>query len=296
MSAARRPWSIVSPLVAATLLGTLVGCGTDSGSGPGSVVPTVVTGAYPFAFVAEQVGGEAVDVVNLTPPGVEPHDIEISPQQTVEVADADVIVTMPGFQPAFDDVVTQSGGDAAVVDVSNVVTIAGADPHVWLDPTNLIPIAEAVADQLAAVNPAAADTYDANAADFIQRVTELDRDFADTLATCRQDAFVTNHAAFGYLADRYGLTQIAISGLDPEAEATPSQLAQVADAVGAAGVTTVFTETLVSPATAETLAEELGLTVDTLDPVEGITDPMTSDYFSVMRQNLAALAAANECS
>jgi len=295
MPARRHRWSIVTAVTAAMLLPTVAGCSGDPTAGTAAAVPTVVTGAYPFAFVAEQVGGDGVDVVNLTPPGVEPHDIEISPQQTAQVSDADVIVTLPGFQPAFDEVVAQSGGDAAVVDLTDAVPLTGTDPHVWLDPTNLIPIAHAVADALSAANPAAADTYDANAASFAEQITELDKAFSKTLATCRRDTFVTNHAAFGYLADRYGLTQLAISGLDPAAEPSPAQLADVADAARAAGVTTVFTEPLVSPATAETLASELGLTVETLDPVEGVADP-TSDYFSVMRQNLDALATANECS
>ena len=300
-------------LVAAVLaLGlTVSGC-SRSTSGTGGAL-SVVTGAYPFAFVAEQVGGDLVNVVNLTPPGAEPHDLELSPRQTAQVVDAGLIVILPGFQPAFDDAVAQNADASRVLDVSDVVTLrpvpsggstseaattaAGtpADPHVWLDPTNLIALADAVAQRLAIDDPAHADIYRANAAALDRRLHALDGAFRSGLQDCRITTIVTNHAAFGYLAARYGLTQVSISGLDPEIEPSPQQLADVVQAARAAGVTTVFAETLVNPAAADALGRELGVQVETLNPVEGVSDPSTQDYFSIMRENLQTLVAANQC-
>ena len=288
----------------------LSGCGRAS---TGAAALTVVTGAYPFAFVAQQVGGESVDVVNLTPPGGEPHDLELSPRQVAQIVDADLTVILPGFQPAFDDAVAQNGDPAKVLDVADVVTLrpvqsgvstaeaattpdgAPADPHLWLDPTNLIALSDAIARRLADTDPENAATYHANAVDLDRRLRALDTEFRTGLSNCRIDTIVTNHAAFGYLAARYGLTQVSISGLDPEIEPSPQQLADVVQAARAAGVTTVFAETLVNPAAADALGRELGVKVATLNPVEGVADPTSEDYFSLMRQNLQTLMTANQC-
>jgi zinc transport system substrate-binding protein len=305
------PWPRRRLPLAAGLVLALAGCSTPAGGRDGRI--SVVAGAYPFAFVAQQVGGERVDVVNLTPPGAEPHDLELSPRQTAQVVDAQLILLLPGFQPAFDDAVTQNADPAHVLDIATVVPLqpvptdassgeaatttqgAPADPHVWLNPLNLALLARAVADRLALVDPPHAPQYRANADELVHQLHQLDQEFRTRLANCAITTIVTNHAAFGYLASRYGLTQVSISGLDPEIEPSPQQLADVVQAARAAGVTTVFAETLANPAAADALGRELGVTVETLNPVEGVSDPTTQDYFSIMRSNLDTLATANQC-
>jgi zinc transport system substrate-binding protein len=170
------------------------------------------------------------------------------------------------------------------------------DPHLWLDPTRLVPVASAVADQLAGVDPDGAAEYAANAGDLIAELRRLDADFRSGLADCERDVFVTSHAAFGYLALRYGLEMVPIAGITPDSEPSPARLAELRDLVDREGVTTVFAETLADPAIAETLATEAGVEVAVLDPVEGLGDDNEdADYFSLMRANLSALRKANGC-
>lgn len=286
------------------------GCGGSAGSSPGE--PTVQAAFYPFAYVAAEVAGTHASVDNLTAAGAEPHSLELSPQQVAEIAEADLVVYQHGFQPAVDDAVEQTA-EGAVVDVAEVAGLEDTgvghdhgdetevhddelDPHLWLDPTKLVPVAEAVAEQLAEANPAHADAYRANAEALVERLTALDQEFARTLAGCERHAFVTSHAAFGYLAHAYDLEMISIAGVSPDAEPSPARLAELRDTVVEHGVTTVFTETLTDPAVARTLADEAGVEVDVLDPVEGLTERTADeDYFSLMRANLRALAEANGC-
>jgi zinc transport system substrate-binding protein len=163
-------------------------------------------------------------------------------------------------------------------------------------------VGHAVADQLAEADPEHAEQYAANARDLEERLTALDAEFAEGLATCEGATLVTSHAAFGYLAERYGLVQVGIVELDPEAEPSPARLREVGDVVREHGVTTVFSETLVSPKVAETLAADLGVGTATLDPLEGLADDAPTDgsgradYETVMRANLAALQEGLSCS
>ncbi|MCD0446110.1 zinc ABC transporter substrate-binding protein [Glycomyces sp. A-F 0318] len=173
--------------------------------------------------------------------------------------------------------------------------LEGTDPHIWLDPTRYAQIGTAVADGLAGVDDANADDYTAAAEDFAADLAALDAEFTDALAARSSDAVVTSHAAFGYLADRYGLHQVAISGLSPDQEPDTQRMAEVAEYIETNGVTTIFFETLVSPDIAETLAAETGADTAVLNPLEGLTDEeldADADYFTVMRENLAALQTA----
>ncbi|HET7326541.1 MAG TPA: metal ABC transporter substrate-binding protein [Nocardioidaceae bacterium] len=290
--------SAVVCVTAAAVL--LAACGNSDVSGSGGGGPRVVAAFYPFAYVAEQVAGEHADVDNLTAVGAEPHDLELSPQQVADIADADLVVYEEGFQPAVDDAVQQTA-DGRVVDVAEVAGLEVADageldPHLWLDPAKLVPVAEAVAEQLADADTDHTKAYRANAADLVERLRALDREFASTLADCERRVFVTSHAAFGYLAHAYDLEMVSIAGTSPSAGPSPARLARLRDLVEEAGVTTVFTETLTDPAIAQTLADEAGIEVGVLDPIEGLTEQTADeDYFSLMRSNLRALAEANGC-
>lgn len=274
----------------------------------------VVASFYPLQLVVQEVGGDLVDVEPLTPPGAEPHDVELSPAQVSDIDGADLVVYASGFQPSVDDAVTEVG-PARMVDAAEQADLAaddhdhedetveehaehdhdGTDPHFWLDPSRMPAVVDQVADALTEADPAGADTFRANADALKARFTELDEQYAAALTSCERRTFVVQHEAFGYLADRYGLEQVGISGVDPETEPSPARLRQVGDVVRDEGVTTIFFERLASPKVAKTLADDLGVQTAVLDPIEGVTDD-ASDYFSIAQENLDALRVALSCS
>ena len=302
----------VGLLAALPLVTLLAACG-DGGQADGT---RVVASFYPFAYVAEQVGGAHVDVENLTSPGGEPHDIELKPRQVADVQTADLVVYQRGFQTAVDEAVEQSGRpDDDVLDVAEVVEPhdeaghkeegheeeghdhEGADPHTWLDPRTMVAVTSEVEQRLSDADPEHADAFDANADRLVGELEQLDADFEAGLETCRSRTIVTSHAAFHYLAERYDLTQVAIAGIDPSNEPSPAQLADISKLVDREKITTIFTEELVSPAIADTLARETGATTATLDPVEGLSaDTADETYLTLMRRNLDAIRKANSCS
>ena len=297
-------------LVLILALASLTACGGDSGSSDDEKTD-VVAAFYPLAWAAEQVGGNEVAVRNLTPPGTEPHDIELSPRDVERIRAADVVLYLgAGFQPAVEDAI--EGADGTVVDVlEGQRLVAGEaheeeghaaeeeeeghaeeselDPHVWLDPVRFSSIAERVGEALG--DPSAAE-------DLTTRLEELDTEFEQGLADCPQRHVVTSHAAFGYLTRRYGLEQVPITGLSPEAEPTPRELEEVVEHVRETKATTIYFETLISPRLAETVARETGAKTDVLDPLEGLSEDDLdggADYLSVMRENLASLRRGLEC-
>ena len=171
------------------------------------------------------------------------------------------------------------------------------DPHLWLDPANMVELTRSVESALATADPDNAETYAANAEALVEELETLDTDFSEGVATCERRDIVVSHAAFGYLAGAYDLEQIAINGLDPSNEPSAAQLAQISDLVQDEDITTVFTERLVSSAVADTVAREAGVETAVLDPIEGLTDETADeDYISLMRQNLEAITQANDCS
>lgn len=297
----------VAGAAALLALGTLTACSDSPTDSSGRI--SVVTGFYPLQFVTEKIGGPDVDVLNLAQPGAEPHDMELSPAQVAQVANAGLVVYLKGFQPQLDEAVAQNAADRAF-DVATVTPLVGGpnhegateeggnapDPHVWLDPTRLAAIAGSVSHKLAELDPAHAAGYAERGNALVAELNKLDAEFTAGLANCQRHEIVTSHAAFGYLADRYKLKQIALSGLTPETEPTPQQVAAVAAEARKYGATTIFFETLVSPKVAQTLAEQVGAKTAVLDPLEGLAEGGTGDYLSVMRANLATLRTALGCS
>jgi len=295
----------------------VAGCGTNGTAAGGSRGQlSIVTAFYPLQFVAERVAGAHADVQSLTKPGAEPHDLELTPKQVASVSSADLVVYEKHFQAAVDEAVAQSG-NKNVLDTTTVVPLedhgplgedehttepddkpdANLDPHVWLDPVHMITITEAVAKRLEQADPGHATDYRTNAATLTDQLKGLDRSYKSGLAQCQRTEFVTSHAAFGYLAERYGLTQISINGLSPDTEPSPARIAAVQQQISQHHVTTIFYETLVSPAVAKSVAGDLKLRTDVLDPLEGITKQSRgTDYLSVMKSNLTALEKANGCS
>ena len=257
---------------------------------------TVVAAFYPLAYAAQTMSPSA-KVENLTPPGAEPHDLELTPQAVARIEKAAVVLYLShGFQPAVSDAVKSAGGRK--VDILQGLTLRSAsgqeaglsaDPHVWLDPVLFQQIVRRIAAALPRpvhITPLLAD------------LRALDRDYRKGLAHCERKDIVTSHAAFGYLAQRYGLRQVPITGLTPESEPTPKQLAHVIQLVRQTHATTVFFERLVSPRLADTVAREVGAHTAVLDPIEGLTPSEQrhgETYLTVMRENLAALQKALAC-
>ncbi|MFF2845863.1 metal ABC transporter substrate-binding protein [Streptomyces sp. NPDC058001] len=297
-------------------LGALSACSTsDAADGKNGGKLDVVASFYPLEFLAKEIGGGHVSVTSLTEPGQEPHDLEISARQTAQLQEADVLLYLKGLQPAVDDAVQQSGVKNKV-DAAELTTLekhgnevgghaeehddhghaaegSGTDPHIWLDPVKYSEVAQGVGKSLEKADPDHAADYRKNTDALVERLGGLNTQFKDGLKDTKTKVFITTHAAFGYLAERYGLTEEAISGLDPESEPSAARVKDLQKMAQADGVTTVFYETLVSDKTAKTLANDAKLKTDVLDPLEGITDKSKGDdYFQVMESNLAALQKA----
>jgi zinc transport system substrate-binding protein len=303
-------------LAALLAVAVTAGCGSASGATDGR--PQVVTAFYPLEFLSGRIGGDAVEVGNLTKPGAEPHDIELTARQVGQISGAALVVYLTGFQPAVDEAVAQQAKDRAF-DAGSAVELlpaegehtheepghaeeepghaeeeGGKDPHVWLDPVRFATVADKLGERLATAVPAQADAIRARAAEVRAELEKLDAEYAAGLKTCARREIVTSHTSFQYLAERYDLHQVGIAGISPEAEPSPQRLADVAREAKETGTTTIFFETLVSPRVAETIAREVGAKTAVLDPLEGLTEPGT-DYFSVMRANLATLRTALGC-
>lgn len=300
---------------------------SDASSSSSSVgsdgTPSVAASFYPLEFVAQRVGGDLIDLSVLTGPGQEPHDLELTVAQTATVAGADLVLLEEALQPVVADAVAQNG-NGRVLEVEDVVTLrpvteshdhgeedddgheeqhsdddghdhGDEDPHFWLDPLLMADLADAVAGELAEIDPDHAEEYAANAAALVTDLEALDAAWTDGFADCRRDVVVVSHDAFGYLS-RYGLDFHGIAGLSPGAEPTPADLGELQALIRDEGVTTVFGETLAPRALSETLARDAGVTTAVLDPIEGLSDETAGeDYLSLMEANLEALREANGC-
>ena len=272
---------------------------------------TVTAAFFPLAAAVAQVGGSLVKVTNLTPAGVEPHDIELNTQQAESVLDADLAVMVGnGFQPQVEDIAADRSGPtlnvlkALPINAGDKKVEEGdataLDPHVWLDPVLYQSVVDAIASALSKVDPDHAADYTANAAAYNAKLATLNTEYETGLANCSRQLLVTAHEAFGWLTQRYGLTQEGIAGISPDAEPNPQRLADLTDLVEKKGVTTIYTEDLVSPKVARTLAREAGgLKTATLNPLEGLTAKQTkagATYISEMQDNLQAIQKGLGCS
>ena len=278
-------------LVAATALAA--GCGgTGSGSGKRD---EIVAAFYPLAFAAEQITGGNTEVRNLTPAGAEPHDLELTPSDVRAVHDSSLVLYLgDGFMPGLETAVEQRQGRS--VDILAELRQqdgfgggAAGDPHVWLDPVRYAEMTRLIGTALGKEGPATR---------LARRLAVLDGEYRRGLAHCARRQIVTSHAAFGYLAARYGLEQVPLEGITPEVEPSARDIARLVDVVRDSGATTVFFETLLSPKLAETVAREADVQTAVLDPLEGISESEIAagaNYFSVMRANLATLREALGC-
>lgn len=264
----------------------------------------VTASFYPIAWLTEQVGGNRVTVASATPNNVEPHDFELAPKAIASIDATSALFYVAGFQPSVDEA-AGSLAKAKPVDLSGSVDLVkhasagGAhtdttlDPHFWLDPQRMTSAAKTIAATLEKMDPEGTKTYQANLAAVTTKLEALSAKFSAGLNQCERKDVVTSHAAFGYLTDRYGLTQVSISGIDPDSDPSPADLKRVAAAMKETGATTVFTEELLSPKTAEALASQAGAQTDVLATLEA--KPEHGDYLDAMESNLTALRKALAC-
>jgi zinc transport system substrate-binding protein len=289
-------------LVVTRIVLTLAGAAALLAAGCGGGASTasdgraqVVAGFYPLAFAAAEIGGDGVEVVNLTPPGAEPHDAELSVRDVERVREADVVLYLGGgFQPALEDAVE---GDDAAVDLLEGLDLRegeegedSRDPHVWLDPVRFAEVVERIGAELGG--------DEAPARQLASQLRALDGEYRTGLAGCERRELVTAHDAFGYLGERYDLEVIPITGISPETEPNPQDLERVSDLVRERGVTTVFVEPLLSPEIGEAVAREAGAETAVLNPLEGLTKEELDageNYFTAMRANLEALQDGLGC-
>ena len=296
---------------------------TDSRTAGGAegALPVAVS-FYPIQYLTEAIGGDHVSVTSLTPADQEPHDYDLSGKEVTSTLEgASLVAYVEGFQPSLDKAVTQVNGPT-VVDLSSKVDLKhhegvedeeehadesadeGAhkeadhdadslDPHFWLDPVRMKSAATAIEEALATADPDHAEDYKTNLETLTSTLDGLDSSYQGGFSQCDRKTFITSHAAFGYLADRYGLTQTSISGIDPEQEPSAADIAAAKKAVEDTGSTTIFTEELVSPETAEAVASETGATTAVLSPIESA--PEDADYAGAMSANLDALRTALAC-
>lgn len=320
-------------LTALVSIPALAGCSalTSSDADPGEE-HRVTAAFYPLAYASERVAGDRFEVLNLTQPGKEAHDLELSVKATADIAESALVVYLDGFQPAVDKAIEQNA-KGVTLDAATVVTLepyddhghdehAGEteeehaahaddehadehshdghdhgefDSHFWQDPLKMADFADAIATELGELDEEHADEYAANAADFRTELEQLDADYTQGLATCKRDLVVVNHDAFGYLS-RYGLEFETITGLSPGVEPTIADRTRLHDLIAEKGITTVFSESLSSNKAALSVAEDAGVASEVLDPIEGLSDlTKDEDYLSLMRSNLTKLSKANGC-
>lgn len=310
-------------IAAFVLAGALAAFWLWPGRPPRSERLVVVATFYLLHEFARQVGGDGVEVTTLVPAGVEPHDWEPSPRDVGRLERAGVFLyNGAGLEPWVGKLLEAVRAPSlVVVNATQEVPLRAADlpghedrerrsdsrgprggpapdPHVWLDPLLARIQVEAIRAGLAKAAPASAATFEANARAVAGELSSLHREFEQGLADCGRREVVTSHAAFGYLAVRYGLTVVPIMGLAPEAEPSPAELARIIRFARRRQVRAVFFETLVSPKLAETLAREIGARTLVLNPLEGLTTEEVAarkNYVSLMRENLQSLRAGLGC-
>jgi zinc transport system substrate-binding protein len=299
----------------------VAGCGNnatgDDGKGKSTEKVQVYVSLFPLEDFAKKIGGDHVQVTNVIPTGVEPHDFELKAKDVAKLNDADLFVYASGF-PSIEKVVKSL--DQKKVTVINADTgielmpeaeaehehshdgegahendHGGLDPHVWLDPQLAKKQAENIKNALVKVDKAHKADYEKNFADVADKLDKLDQDFHAVVDKAKQKKFVTSHAAFGYLAKRYGLQQIAVSGISPSDEPSPQELRELVEVVKENKVKVILFETLVSGKMADVVKREVKAEALTLNPLEGLTKEevaQKADYFSIMEKNKENLAKA----
>jgi zinc transport system substrate-binding protein len=281
---------------------------------------------YPMVEFSKQVSGDHAEVTGLIPTGVEPHDWEPSAKDIIQLKEADVFVYNGIVEEWVEDALKGAANDKRiVVEATHGMELMegedeeehehadeheddhaedheeghdhhhAIDPHVWLSPVLAQKQVKIIEEAFSKADPAHKEDYAKNAEAYITQLKELDQAYKTGLKDVKRKEFVTQHAAFAYLAKEYGLTQVPIAGLSPEQEPSPDKMADIIKFSKEKQVKTIFFETLVDPKVAQTIAKELGAKTDVLNPLEGLTDEdrkNNQDYIAIMKKNLAALQKA----
>lgn len=295
---------ILNMLALILLAGVAVGCQTNGENQPNQAKDTlkVYTSIYPLYDFAKQVGGTKVQVENIVPPGAEPHDWEPSPQDLAKLTKADVLILSgTGVEHWGDKILNNlDSKKLTVIQAGQRIDLIGktnaqSDPHVWLDPLNAKIMVEEIFTGLVKADPNNKSYYQANANQLQQALDKLHLEYQGSLTKAKTKEFITSHAAFGYLAKRYGLIEIPVRGLTVESEPSPADMATIVELARQKNIDIIFCETLVNPKVSETLASELQAKTLVLNPLEGLSEQELAtgeNYLSVMRKNLANLKIA----
>jgi len=268
----------------------------------------VTTSFYPYYYFTERIGGNKADVTDITPPGGEPHDYEPSSGDIVKI-DSSKLLILNGAVESWGSKIQQDlkGTNTQILVAGtglfsqNVIDengINSVDPHIWLSPRLAKIQVSRILNAFINIDPANKNYYTANTNKLLSDLTILDQDYKTGLSSCQKKDIVTSHAAFGYLATDYELTQIPIAGLSPDAEPSLKQLADIANFSKVNGIKYIFFESLASPKLSQTIASEVGAQTMVLDPIEGLTPDALSkggNYLTVMRQNLHNLEVVLDC-
>lgn len=267
----------------------------------------VTTSFYPIYFLTSQIGGDLVDVINLTPSGTEPHDYEPTARDIVRIRKSEILILNGGGLEVWGDEIKKSVknnlsvivlGDELIKDELNDDEGGMKDPHIWLSPVLAVKMAEKITSELGKIDSKNYDYYKSNLNTLKTRLFELDNEYRLGLSNCKKKDFVTSHSAFGYLANEYNLKQLSIAGISPEEEPSSKQLAQVAQFARENEVKYIFFESLINPRLSEVVADEIGAKTLVLNPIEGLIEQdiaLGKSYITEMRANLDNLKIALEC-
>ena len=267
----------------------------------------IIASFYPMAFFAQQIAGDNASVTNVTPAGAEPHDYEPSTQDIAQMEHANLIILNGNVEPWGDKIKTNlknssvkiiTAGEGLATRTLTENGTTSTDPHVWLDPILAKQEVQKISDAIIQIDPANKILYTTNTNAVLQKLGQLDNTYKASLASCTIKDIVTSHAAFGYLAQQYGLNQLAIAGLSPDEEPSAQALITTANFVQEHNVKYIFFESLVSPKLSQTIANETHAQTLELNPLEGLTkdqQQQSEDYFTVMYNNLHNLQTALSC-
>lgn len=268
----------------------------------------VVASFYPLYFFSSQIGGNKADVTNIVPAGAEPHDYEPTAQDLAKIENSKLLVLNGGGLEAWGNDIQKNldakkttiivAGEGLTTQQVTENGETGTDPHVWLDPSLAEKMVDNIVRGFMQADPTNKDYYQSNATMLKSKLAGLDTAYKQGLSNCVEKNIITSHAAFGYIATTYGLNQVPIAGLSPDAEPSPQQLADIVKFAKDNNVKYIFFESLVSPKLSQTIATEVGAQTLVLNPIEGLSDEELAQgktYLTVMQDNLANLQTALQC-
>lgn len=278
----------------------------------------IYTTFFPVYDLTSRIVGDKMEVKTIIQGNQEPHDFELQTKDMAQITKADLIVYNGANMESFIPDLQQAANDnSKFLDLSQDLTLletAGDDdheheehddhdhdrvnPHTWLSVKNAMKQLTAIYEKVSQMDPENQEYYKERYDEAYAQFQALDESFTKAIEELPSDTekyFVVSHAAFNYLADDYGLTQVAVTGISPEEEPSAKQLATIADFVSKHNITTIFFEGKATPKVAETLAKNTNTKTDTLYTMESLTEEeMELGYIELMKRNLEALVKSFE--